>query len=248
MVLAHTLGASAGTRVEFLTLAKAFRILCVDPTTLFIQERRSPFMKRNLLLVVAVFVLFSLPVLGQEKEKPQEAAPSMVPPSALADDMCAWMIGEWEGWMVSPMGKAKEWDKFEWGLDNQFVIMHATSKTAEMTDDQKKKAMEAYGMSKEDVEKMTEMMYKGMGPITIDPTTGEYIGFWFDNWRGVYRGTGKREGNKVTMTWEGQMGKETRTTEKVDKNTMVISIKSTDPKGNMMEAKTELTRMKAESK
>ena len=205
-------------------------------------------MKRNLMLVAAVLGVLSLPVLAQEQEKPKEAAPSMAPPSALADDMCAWMIGEWEGWTESPMGKAKEWDKFEWGLDNQFVIMHATSKTTEMSEEQKAKVMEAYSMSKDDVEKMIQMTYKGMGPLTMNPATGEYMGYWFDNWRGVYKGTGKREGNKVSVTWEGPMGKETRTTEKVDDNTMVIFIQSTDPMGNVTEAKTELTRMKAESK
>jgi hypothetical protein len=214
----------------------------------FFSKKGDPSMKKSLLLVVTVLVLFSLPLLAQEQEKPKEAAPSMAPPSALADDMCAWMIGEWEGWTESPMGKAKEWDKFEWGLDNQFVIMHATSKTTEMSEEQKKKVMEAYSMSKEDVEKMIEMTYKGMGTMTINPATGEYIGYWFDNWRGVYRGAGTRDGNKVSVTWEGPMGKETRTTEKVDENKMVISIKSTDPTGTVMEAKTELTRMKAESK
>jgi hypothetical protein len=205
-------------------------------------------MKRNLLLVIAALMLFSLPALGQEKEKAKEATPSMAPPSALSDDMCAWMIGEWEGWSTSPMGKQQEWFKFEWALDNQFVIMHVTSKTAEMTEEQKKKAMAAFGMSMEDVEKMAGMTYKGMGPMTINPATGEYTGYWFDNWRGVYKGTGTRDGNKVTMTWEGQMGKETRTTEKVDENTMAVSIKSTDPQGNVMEAKTELTRKKTDSK
>lgn len=205
-------------------------------------------MKRNLLFVAMVLLLFSLPLLAQEKEKPKEAAPSMAPPSALTDDICAWMIGEWEGWTESAMGKSQEWDKYEWALDNQFVLMSATSKTTEMTEEQKAKVMEAYGMSKEDVEKMIEMTYKGMGTMTMNPVTGEYIGYWFDNWRGVYKGTGKREGNKVSMTWEGPMGKETRTTEKVDDNTMVIFIKSTDPKGIVMEAKEELTRKKAEGK
>jgi hypothetical protein len=205
-------------------------------------------MKRNLLLAVAMLVLFSLPVLGQEKDKAKEAAPSMAPPSALSDDMCAWMIGEWEGWSTSPMGKQQEWDKFEWGLDHQFVLMHVTSKTAEMTEEQKQKAMAAYGMSKEDVEKMIAMTYKGAGPVTIDPATGDFVGYWFDNWRGIYKGTGKREGNKITMTWEGPMGKETRTTEKVGENTMVVHVKSTDPQGNVMEGKTELTRKKAENK
>lgn len=205
-------------------------------------------MKRNLMFVVSVLILLSIPILAQEKEKPKEAAPSMAPPAAITDDMCAWMIGEWEGWTQSPMGKMKEWDKFEWGLDNQFVLMTATSKTTEMTEEQKTKAMEAYGMSKDDVEKMMQMTYKGMGPITINPATGEYMGYWFDNWRGVYKGTGKRDGNKVVVTWEGPMGKETRTTEKVGDDKMAISIESTDMKGNVTKATTELTRVKAESK
>jgi hypothetical protein len=199
-------------------------------------------MKRDLMLVVAVLVLFSLPLLGQEKEKPKEAAPSVAPPTALADDMCAWMIGEWEGWSETPMGKATEWDKFGWSLDNQFVMMNTTSKTTEMTEEQKKKAAEMYGMTKEDVEKMIGMTYKGMGPLTVNPGTGEYLGYWFDNWRGIYKGTGKREGNKITMTWESPMGSEVRTTEKVDENKMVITFKSTDPKGSVTEGKTELTR------
>jgi hypothetical protein len=205
-------------------------------------------MKRSILLLLAVLVISALPLLAQEKEKPKEAAPSMAPPTALTDDMCAWMIGEWEGWTDSPMGKSQEWDKYEWGLDSQFVIMTTTSKATEMTEEQKAKAMETYGMSKEDVEKMMQMTYKGMGPLTINPATGEYMGYWFDNWRGVYKGTGNRDGDKVTMTWEGPMGKETRTTEKVGDDKMVISIESTDMKGNVTKATTELTRKKVESK
>jgi hypothetical protein len=213
------------------------------------QDKEFSKMKRNLLFVAVVLLLCSLPVLAQEKEKPEEAAaPSMAPPSALTDDMLAWMIGEWEGWTQSPTGKDQEWDKFEWGLDNQFVLMTTTSKTTEMTEEQKAKAMETYGMSKDDVEKMIQMTYKGMGPLTMNPATGEYMGYWFDNWRGVYKGTGKRDGNKLSMTWEGPMGKETRTTEKVGDNKMVISIESTDAKGNVMKATTELTRKKMENK
>jgi len=205
-------------------------------------------MKRNLLFVVAVLVLFSLPLLSQGKEKPKEAARSMMPPKALDDDLCTWMVGEWEGWSQSPMGKTTDGYKNEWSLDGQFLMMQATSKTAEMTEEQKKKAPETYGMSMEDVEKMNAMTYKGMGPLTISPGLGEYTGYWFDNWRGVYKGTGKREGNKITMWWEGPMGEEMRTTEKVGDDKMVITFKSTDPKGAVTEGKTELTRKKSESK
>ena len=205
-------------------------------------------MKRIGFVFLTAFVLLALPLLGQEKEKAKEAAPSMTPPKALTDDLCTWMIGEWEGWTQSPMGKSKDWQKVDWGLDKQFVMTNYTSKTSEMTAEQKKKAMEDYGMSAEDVEKMIKMTYKGMGPLTVNPTSGEYIGYWFDNWRGVYKGTGKREGNKITINWEGPMGTEVRTTEKVSDDQMVVTFKSTDPKGHAMEGKTELTRKKAAGK
>ena len=202
-------------------------------------------MKKISILLLAGLVLLSMPVLAQEKEKPKEAAPSMTPPKALEDDFCKWMVGEWEGWSQSPMGKSKDWQKVEYGLDNQFVMTHYTSKMTEMTPEQMKAMMDSYGMTKEQVEKMRDMTYKGMGPLTINPMTGEYVGYWFDNWRGTYKGTGKRESNKVTITWEGPMGTEVRTTEKVSDDKMVVSFKSKDPKGNLTEGRTELMRKKA---
>lgn len=195
------------------------------------------------MLLVAVLVL-ALPLAAQEKERPKEAAPSMSPPKSLDDDLCTWMVGEWEGFSTSPMGKTKDWQKVEWGLDHQFVVMNYSGSPVEMTDEQKKKAMETYGISKEEVEQMMKMAYKGMGPLTINPATGAYVGYWFDNWRGMYKGSGKREGNKLTMTWEGPMGTEVRTTEKLADDTMVVTFKSTDPKGNVSEGRTELKRKK----
>jgi hypothetical protein len=193
-------------------------------------------MKKISLFLVLLFIV-AVPLYAQ-----------MAPPKPLNDDLCAWMVGEWEGWSNSPMGKTKDWAKYEWGLDKQFVLTQYTGQTTEMTDDQKKKAMEMYSMSKEDVEKMMKMAYKGRGPITMNPATGEFMGYWFDNWRSVYKGTGKRDGNKLTMTWEGPMGTEVRTTEKVSNDKMVVTFKSTDPKGNVTEGKSELTRKKAAAK
>lgn len=201
-------------------------------------------MKKISLLFLSTLILFALPVLAQEKEKPKEAAPAMTPPKALDDEFCAWMVGEWDGSSTSPMGKTKDWQKVEWGLDKQFLMTQVTSQTAEMTDEQKKKVMEAYGMSKEDVEKMLKMTYKGMGPLTLNPATGEFVGYWFDNWRGIYKGSGKREGNKATIKWEGPMGSEVRTTEKVGDDKMTVTFTSTDPKGNVNEGKSEFTRKK----
>jgi hypothetical protein len=104
-------------------------------------------------------------------------------------------------------------------------------------------------MSKEDMDKMKDMVYKGMGPTTINPQTAEVVGYWFDNWRGMYKGAGKREGNKITMRWEGTMGTSERTIEKVSDDKMVMTFKEKDPTtGKEIEGRTELTRKKSASK
>ncbi len=71
------------------------------------------------------------------------------------------------------------------------------------------------------------------------------MGYWFDNWRGVSKGKGKMvDENKMTMVWEGAMGTETRTTERVSENKMVVSYKSSGPMGEF-EGTSELTKVSA---
>lgn len=204
-------------------------------------------MKRAIFLL-AVLNLLVLPSLAQEKKEGKEAEQSMTPPKPLEDDFINWMVGEWDGWTQSPMSKSKDSYKMEWSLDKQFALMHITSKTTEMTAAQKKDAAEAYGMSMEDLEKIMQMTYKGMGLLTLNPMTGEPMGYWFDNWRGVYKGTGKREGNREVMTWEGPMDTEMRTTERVSNDKMVVTFSWKSPKGPMMEGKSEYTRKKGAGK
>ncbi|MCZ6819213.1 MAG: hypothetical protein O7G31_06940 [Calditrichaeota bacterium] len=45
------------------------------------------------------------------------------------------------------------------------------------------------------------------------------MGYWMDNYRGMYQGKGKREGDKLTMEWQGYQGTYTNVLEKVDENT-----------------------------
>lgn len=171
---------------------------------------------------LACLVTLALSAFGQEKEAAKDAM-AMTPPAPLADDFFTWLVGEWEGTTTSPMGNSQDWQKVELSLDNQFLMTHYTAR-------------------------MPEMTYKGMGPLTINPATGEITGYWFDNWRGVYKGTGKREGNKVTMTWEGPMGTRTETTEKVSEDKVVTTFKNKEPDGKVMEGRTELTRKKGAGK
>jgi hypothetical protein len=167
----------------------------------------------------------------------------MTPPKGLSSDWYDWMIGEWEGYTESPMGKMKDWIKFEWGLDKQFVVIHYQGKMIEPNKEIIKGMQEQTNMSDHDMQEMMEMPYKGLGVVTKDPKTGEGTGYWFDNWRSVSKGKGKMESaNKMTMVWESAMGTETRTTEKVDENKMVVNFKSSGAMGEQ-EGRTELTRV-----
>jgi hypothetical protein len=185
------------------------------------SQLKEAVMRKMLLLSLAAILIVALPAFAQEKEAAKEAMP--MPPAPLADDLFKWLVGEWEGATSSAMGNSQDWQKFELGLDNQFLMMHYTAQMAEGT-------------------------YKGMGQTTINPATGEITGYWFDNWRGVYKGTGRREGNKVNMTWEGPMGTRTETMEKVSDNKLVVTFTNKEPNGNVTEGRTEFTRKKAVGK
>ena len=81
---------------------------------------------------------------------------------------------------------------------------------------------------------------------TIDPNTGEVIGYLFDSLRCIAKGTGKREGDKEIMNWvwsgQGQ-GTSTRITEKISDDKFIGAEKYTSPDGSIMEDKLEMTRV-----
>jgi len=212
-------------------------------------------MKKFLIISLIVLLAVSFSVFAQEKKEmkgekmkadmPEMSGemPSMTPPKALSSDWYNWMVGEWEGTSKSSMGIGKDWIKFEWGLDNQFVVINYKGKMTEPNKEMMEGMREQMNMSEHEMQEMMEMPYKGMGVVTLNPKTGESWGYWFDNWRSVSKGKGKMEDeNKMTMVWEGSMGTETRTTEKVGENKMVIMFKSSGPMGEY-EGKTELSRV-----
>jgi hypothetical protein len=180
-------------------------------------------MRRVAVLLLAVVVCIALPVFAQETKDAAKDAAAMMPPmpKPLDDEFLKWNIGEWEGTTTMPMGTSQDWQKVEMSLDDQFILIQYNSSVN------------------------GQVVYKGAGPMTIDPKTGGVVGYWFDNMRGMYKGVGKREGNKVSMTWEGGDGT-TRwdTTEKVGEDKMVVTFKSKMPDGSMQEGRSEFTRKK----
>ena len=175
-------------------------------------------MKKLFVVLLALMVCFAMPLLAQEDKKEMGGDMEMAPPTPLTKDaFCSWMVGEWKGWSDGgSMGKAESWEKVEMKLNGQFL--HRTAK-------------DSHG-------------YEGMGILTMHPETGQFMGGWVDNFRGMYDGNGNREGNVLSMEWKGAPGTYKQVSTKVDNNTYTYTWSFTDPAGNTMQGKGEMTRVK----
>lgn len=199
-----------------------------------------------------IFIILLVVTMGmvscariQKKEIAKENAPSVFLPKPIDDDWSKWLVGEWEGSGESNAGKGKGWVKIELGLNGQFLIMKGEAEIAQVTAEQKKYLKETLHASDEDIEKFLSSSFKSVEIHTIDPKTGEIIGYLFDSLRCIAKGTGNRQPNKEIMKWEwsgsGQ-GTSTRITEKVSDNKLIMTEKYTLPDGSIMEDKGEMTR------
>ena len=184
-------------------------------------------MKKIVSLLVLFGLCFAVPALAQDgmegHDKPHDMPPPMEPPPPLDSALAEWFAGEWEGVSKGPMGEAKEWRRYEIGLGGQFLLIEATS---------------THG----DGEGGTGMVYEGMGGMTKGPE-GKWIGYWIDNFRGMYKGHGRQEGDAIHMTWEGPEGIAHRVMRKVDDNTYEATSKMTMPDGQEMGEELRLHRV-----
>ncbi len=175
-------------------------------------------MKRLFVISLAVVVCFAMPLLAQEDKKEMAAGDmEMAPPTPLTEDKyCSARVGEWKGWSESPMGNVEQIETVEMALNGQFLLM---------------KAQDTSG-------------WQGMGVLTINPETGEFMGSWADNFRGMYNGAGKREGKVLTWKWTGYQGTYEAVETMIDDDTISNTWSFTDPAGNTMQGKGELRRVK----
>ena len=176
-------------------------------------------MKKALPITLLLALCLALPLLagnGTGDETTGEAGAMMGPPPALDEATFGWMVGEWQGWTESPMGKSEDWMSCEMGMGGQFLIMQYKSKLP-MGD------------------------FQGMGALTLKD--GKLKGYWIDSWRSMSEGEGVIEANKSTITWAGPEGNHTRITELVGEDKLVITVKM-EMGGQPMEARSELTRVK----
>jgi len=202
-------------------------------------------MKRLSIILLVVMVILSSCAINQKKEIAEERRSSMFLPKPIDDDWSKWLVGEWEGSGESDAGKGKGWEQIELGLNGQFLIMKGEAEITQITPEQIQYLKETLHASDEEIEKFQSSTFKSLEIHTIDPKTGEIIGYLFDSLRCIAKGRGKRQGNKEIMEWEwsgsGQ-GTSIRITEKVSDNKLIITEKYTLPDGSIMEDKGEMTR------
>jgi len=90
--------------------------------------------------------------------------------------------------------------------------------------------------------------FKELQLHTIDPKTGEVIGYLFDSMRCIAEGRGRRQGNKEIIEWKwsvtAQGATSVRIIEKINDNKFTLNHKYTLPDGSKMEDNTEMTRKK----
>ena len=94
--------------------------------------------------------------------------------------------------------------------------------------------------------------FKELQLHTIDPKTGERIGYLFDSMRCIAKGTGRLEGNREIMEWvwsaTAQGASSVSIIEKINDNKFTGNHKYILPDGNKMEERIEMTRRKIKTK
>ena len=227
-------------------------------------------MKHVSIILLIVMVSLASCAKMQQKEMVKESGTPSFQPKPLDDEWSKWLVGVWKvvsgesDWLADESGKAGKIDvdeegtagagfTIELGLNGQFLIMKSWAETGEITDEQMQHLdeqmqhlKETTNASDEDIERLKSNPFKELQIHTIDPKTGERIGYLFDSLRCIAKGTGRLEGNKEIMEWEwsgtGQGATSVRIIEKINDNKFVLNHKYTLPNGSKMEDKIEMTR------
>jgi hypothetical protein len=201
-------------------------------------------MKHVSIVLLIVMVSTASCAKMQQKEMVKESGTPSFQPEPLDDEWSKWLIGKWED-------RAGHSDGFtiESVLNGQFLIWKRSwAETDKMTGEEKKQLKEAFKPSDEDLERFLSMPYKLLEIYTIDPKTGERIGYGFDSMRCIAEGRGRLEANKEIMEWQWSGTLQGATSvgiiEKISDNKFTLTHKITLPNGNKREEKTEMIRKK----
>ncbi len=175
-------------------------------------------MRKLFVVLLALMVCIAMPLMAQDKEMDHKDMAAMhAPPAPLNDEYLSWLVGEWKGTTEGMMGKSEDTITCKMGLGGQFLMMSYKGKTP-MGD------------------------FTGSGAYTLNEK-GEVVAFWLDSGRTMARGKGMRDGDTMTMHWESNMGKGTRTMKKISDDKFIATSKM-NMGDHVMESKSEMTRVK----
>jgi hypothetical protein len=189
-------------------------------------------------------------VMNQKNNPVKENMPSLEPPKALDDEWSKWLIGDWQGTAKSDFGGHKDWVKgncrmnFKLTLNGQFLVRKGKAEITGLSNEYIKH-LKGQHLSDSEIDKIRSSTFESMEVYTIDPNSGEIVGYLFDSLRCIAKGRGKREGNKeiINWVWSGQgQGSSVRITEKISDDKFIATEKYTLPDGSIMEDKLEMTR------
>jgi hypothetical protein len=207
-------------------------------------------MKKLSVILLIMMVSIASCVTNQKKEPDKGSIPSLASPKVLDDDWSKWLVGEWQGTAKSDFGQHKDWAKgkcrlnIELDLNGQFLVRKGEAQITSLSDEYIRQLKETH-LSDSDIEKIRNSSFASMEVYTVDPNSGEVIGYLFDSLRCIARGTGKRQGNKeiTNWVWSGQgQGSSVRVTEKISEDKFIATERYMMPDGSVMEDKMEMTR------
>jgi len=205
-------------------------------------------MKRLSILLLVVMVSSSVYAMNEGKETAKESESASFQPKPLDDDWFKWLVGPWEGSFESDVGIGEIRTKIEFGLNGQFLIMKSEAEITGITDKQRQYLEETLHASDEYIEKSQNSIFEELQIHTIDPQTGEVVGYLFDGLRCIAEGRGRRQGNREIIEWKwsvtAQGATSVRIIEKINENKFTYNHKYILPNGNKMEDKMEMTRKK----
>jgi hypothetical protein len=177
----------------------------------------------------------------QGREAAQGGFQSQFYPHPLADEWTQWILGEWQGEGEGNAGSGRGKTRFELALGGQFLIARGEAEITGLDPEFLKKQMKA---TDAEIERFQRSGYQSLEFYTLDPASGQVIGYLFDNLRCVATGVGHRANGKEIMEWQWRTGHQsTRITERVGRDRIRIVERTPLPDGSVMEDRGEMRRI-----
>jgi len=203
-------------------------------------------MKRLPVILLAVMLVVTSCATSRREKTTHGNGPGVFQPKPLEDEWAKWIVGEREASVEGDAGQG--WSVvIEPALNGQFLIFRSQADLTTMPPDQIQYLKEHMHATDEGIERFRSMPFRELEIYTVDPRSGQIVGYLFDSLRCVAEGRGKRRGNKEVMNWQWSVcgqGTSTRVTERVGDNECTITQKDTSPDGTVTEGGGRMTRRK----